>query len=556
MRPGRKSGRDGTMLGLVLLAAAAFPSPALAQPQAPAADDVAAKDQAPAAPAPAGDAAGAGPASSMQTAAAPGLQAPQPPPTELAPGADAPLAGPPLPALVPDSHDGKTYDIPVPSTGGPPRPLTLEEAFVLGSRHPSLKAARENIELADLGDNRVLTFWQPQVNATGTYTRYDSEIVFGMPDFTRLQPNPEGPLPFTVPVRNVAIQQANSFAGVISAQIPLFVGPLLPQLASAKDMQQIARMQYSYQERSFLLTPVAMTYYGAVAAGEAVEVARRTVEVNRHHYQATSRMFEVGQATRLAVLQAEIAVVQAEQNLRRAETGWMAALRNLEILLNVQGPLQLQHPVLPPLPLASETELLARALEQRTDYQAAQMLITVAERGRATADWGWAPTLSANGLYRISNSENFAGDKDTWQLGLALNLPLWDGGTRIVARQEANVKIRQAFEQRDAVKSAIASEINAQLKAVQEAEADLVTMRHTVALAREGVAAAQASYEVGMATNLEVLDANQKMFEAEIGLIQTQIKLDLARLQLANTIGTFRPLSTVAENGPKAPAEG
>ena len=63
-----------------------------------------------------------------------------------------------------------------------------------------------------------------------------------------------------------------------------------------------------------------------------------------------------------------------------------------------------------------------------------------------------------------------------------------------------------------------------------------------------GVTAAKASFEVGMATNLDMLDANQKLFEVEMGLVLMQIQLDLARLQLAHAIGLFDPLAAEQRN--------
>ncbi|MBM4318717.1 MAG: TolC family protein [Deltaproteobacteria bacterium] len=468
-------------------------------------------------------------------------------PGEPAPPADVPLAqGLPLPALVPvtDEEDGRrSYQIPVPSSGGPAQPLTLEEAYRLGSKHPAIKAAQQEIARADLLDNQMLVGWHPQLTATGSYIHFDEEVKMGMPDFGSIHPDPRSPIGVGFATKEIILQPQDMFSAQVDLMAPLFVGPLLPALKAARETQQLSRLSFARAQLSFLLTPIATTYYGAVAAGEAVVVANRSLEVTRKHYEATTRMFEVGQATRLAVLQAEIAVIQAEQKLRQAHTGWTAALRGLEILLGVQGPLQLQHPRLPPAPGGDETTLLAQALQQREDYLAAQRMIRAAELGRSKADWGWSPSLAAIGSYSISNRENFAGESDAWQIGLALKLPVWDGGARLVEREMANVQVIQAIQQRRAIESAIANEINMQLKAVQEAEADLVQVRHMVALAREGVAAAQASFEVGMATNLEVLDANQKLFEAEIGLVQTQIKLDLTRLQLAHAVGMFRPLA-------------
>ncbi len=461
-----------------------------------------------------------------------------------APGLVAPPKGS-LDELVPADVQAIVASLQGPDLTLEGRPLSLEEAYRMGRSHPALKAAREQVTQADLLDDRVLTFWKPRLSATGTYTHYNSEIRMAFPDFSTLQldfTNPE--MPFQMETRDIVLQKQDSFGGIVQLQAPIFVGPLLVELDNARQARRLGELQVARQERTFLLTPVAATYYGAVAAAETLQVARRTLATNWRHLDANRRMFDVGQGNRLSVLQAAMAVIDASQKLRRAETAWRSAQRNLELLLQTTGPLRLSHPPAPAVPPGDEAALLRRAEAVRPDLAATALAVEMAERSLDKFWWQFAPTLAANGMYRLSDSENFAGEKGSWQVGLALNLPLYDGGTRYVERAEASSKLRQAVEQREALRQQVAAELSEKLKAIEEHEANLLTTRHAVALAREGVAAAEASFAVGMATNLEVLDANTRLFEAEQGLVTLQILLDLARLQLAHAVGDFDPLAT------------
>jgi len=452
------------------------------------------------------------------------------------------------------------------------RAVVLDEAYRLAVEHPALKAAQESVEQAGLLRERLMTFWKPQISAVGTYTHFDNEITMAFPDFGSMDLvmipeevlrafNPEyegGPvgLPDFASMKSseIVLQKQDSFAGILQFQWPLFSAPLIVELGTADQVEELARLQVRHQRRAFLMAPVALTYYGAVAAEETLEVARRRLKTSLTHFEATQRLFEVGQGTRLTVLQAALSAVDASQQVRQADTAVRTALRTLELLLGVKGPIALQHPDPPQLPAGAEQDLLRLALQRRLDVRAADVSVRVAERNR---DKFWAqfvPTLAANGHWRVSDSENFAGDKASWQVGLALSVPLYDGGARYVDRHEALSKLRQATEQRSALHQQIAAELSEKLKAVQEAEARLVTTQQALELAQEGAAAAQASFKVGMVSNLDVLDANQQLFEAEQGLVQVKIMLDVARLQLAHVVGLFAPMER-SESTPSSAGE-
>lgn len=458
--------------------------------------------------------------------------------------------------------------VPPPRATGVGRVIVLDEAYRLASQHPALKAAEEGVAQAELLHDRLMTFWKPQISAVGTYTHFDNEITMGFPDFGSMNMvmipeevlrafNPEyegGPVGLpdfsSMKSSEIVLQKQDSFAGILQFQWPLFSAPLIKELGTAEQVEEMTRLQVLHQRRSFLMAPVALTYYSALAARDSLDVSRRRLETVMTHFEATQRLFEVGQGTRLTVLQAALSAVDASQKVRQADTALGTALRTLELLLGVQGPIELERPAAPPLPMGGEQDLLRLAMQRRQDVRAADVAVQVAERNRDKFWTQFVPSLAATGHWRVSDSENFAGDKASWQVGLALNVPLYDGGARYVERNEALSKLRQAEEQRTALHQQIAAELSEKLRALREAEAGLVTTQQALELAREGAAAAQASFQVGMVSNLDVLDANQQLYEAEQGLVGIKIMLAVARLQLAHVVGAFTPMERAQPTPP------
>ncbi len=452
-----------------------------------------------------------------------------------------------------------------PSQEGGGLAISLRRACELALAHPALRAARESVVQADLVDDRILTAWLPKLTATGTFTHFDQEISMMFPDFGTMEMQrlvlPEELRQIFMPdsdtgellvpdfssmeSREVVIQKQNSFGAVVQLQAPIVIPALIPELRNAGRLQEMARLKLRRDELSFLLSPVSMAYLGAIAARSSLEVARRNLEIMQEHHRATVKRFEVGQATRLTVLQAAMAEANAKQRLHKAETAWHTSERNLEILLQVDGPLVLQPPDIEPaeaIERLDESALLEHALTRREDYAAVLVMVEVARRNVDKLWWRFLPSLVAQGMYRASDSENFAGDKSSWQIGLALSLPIFDGGSRFVERQEALSKLREAEQQARALRQSIAGQISEGLRSLAEAEANLRSMEHALELAREGAAAAKATFEAGMATNLDVIDANQKLFEAEQGMVAARVALDMARLRLEHAAGEFRPV--------------
>jgi len=101
--------------------------------------------------------------------------------------------------------------------------------------------------------------------------------------------------------------------------------------------------------------------------------------------------------------------------------------------------------------------------------------------------------------------------------------------------------IREARAQRRALAQRIESDI-VKLKAdLASAEAGVISARKAVKLARTTAGDMDASFSVGAATQLDVLDASHRRLEAEIQLTRSLYQRDLARLALAHAMGVFDP---------------
>ncbi len=122
-----------------------------------------------------------------------------------------------------------------------------------------------------------------------------------------------------------------------------------------------------------------------------------------------------------------------------------------------------------------------------------------------------------------------------------LTLPLYDGGKRYADLRESHSKIREAVLQRKLLGQQIESEIVRLRAEMTSAEAGVISAQKVVELAKTTVEDMEASFEAGVATQLDLLDASQRLLEAEIGLTKSLHGRDLTRLSLFHSMGQFNP---------------
>jgi outer membrane protein TolC len=174
-----------------------------------------------------------------------------------------------------------------------------------------------------------------------------------------------------------------------------------------------------------------------------------------------------------------------------------------------------------------------RSLEQRID---------AAEFQRVAADAARRPTVAvtAGFDYARPNLRIFPIAErwdDSWDAGIALRWPLWDGDR---ARAEA----AQAGRVVDGARQRLAEFDSVLALEVQQRLLELESGRSAITAADEGVrAAAEARrvvterYRAGVATQTEVLDADVALLQAELDRTRTFAAIRLAEARLDRALG-------------------
>ena len=337
------------------------------------------------------------------------------------------------------------------------------------------------------------------------------------------------------------------------------VQPLFRQqnwLAYSESELQVAQTeaQFKIAEQELILR-VAQTYFDVLLAQDSVQLAATQKSAIAEQLEQAKRNFEVGSATITDTLEA-----QARADLISSQE--VAAQSNLEIKRSALQQLtnatpgslrQLGGQFKPEAPQPMDIEKwVADAQQGNLQVQVAQVSAELAEKEVARNRGGHYPTvdLVANYTENSASGGSFGvgSDSRNSSIGVQLNLPLFQGGATQSKWREAAANRDRARAELDNVRRTVAVQTRqaylgavngiAQVQALQQALKSGESLRD----------ASKLGQEVGVRTNLDVLNAHQQLYATRRDLAQAEYSYLLSHLQLKAASGTLQEADLIKVN--------
>jgi outer membrane protein TolC len=140
--------------------------------------------------------------------------------------------------------------------------------------------------------------------------------------------------------------------------------------------------------------------------------------------------------------------------------------------------------------------------------------------------------------YISSNPANMISPKQyNWSMGVAVTVPIFDGFAANAKVKEARAKYSEAVLSKEDFEEQVALEVRKGCLDIIQADAIIASQRAGIEEAREALKIANVSYESGVATNLDVLDAQVSLSQVEENLSEAIYDHIMAKAYLARTMG-------------------
>lgn len=405
-----------------------------------------------------------------------------------------------------------------------PLQLTLREAEALALKnHPAIDAAELN---ALASRERIAQFESVRhpfvtANVTGAAAPEQSRLAAGG--------------------LNNPLVLSRFSTGVSVSQL-LFDFGRTSQLVEGSRLASLAESEKTKATRADVILNVQRIYYTALGTKTLVEIAKQTIAARQLLVDQVSALVQAQMKSGLDLSIANTNLAEARLLLSAAENGRLSAHAQLAEAVGMSRavPIELAEEPMPNVEPLSATELNERALRDRPEIGAARLeaesLSSVAEAERALR----FPSVTASvgaGLIpaRVKelSSEYVAG-------GLNVSIPFLNGGLFKARRREAEFRAQSAQRRTRLVENAVSREVSVALLDVATAAERVTLTQQFIEQASQAVELAQARYDLGLSSIIELSQAQLVKTSAEIQHSNARYDYQIRRAILNHRAGAIR----------------
>ena len=323
----------------------------------------------------------------------------------------------------------------------------------------------------------------------------------------------------------------------LSLRQPVFRGGrTVAATREAENLVLAARARLTEVEQDVLLRAVTV-YMDVWRAGAVVDLAINNERRLERTLEATRDRFEVGDVSRTDVAQAKSRLSTAIADRIRAR-GDLTATR--AAYLNVVG--VAPDAVAPPTPLGGLPGDAANARETAAAGHPALLRAIYIERAaRAAARKAMGeifPEVSLNAELRHAEEQSASsGTTKSASLTARVTIPLYQSGGEYARVRAAREVIAQRRLDIERSRRAVIENTTQSWQALETARAQITAFEDAVRAAEIAFEGAEQEATVGTRTTLDVLDAEQELFDARIDLVRAQRDEVVASYALAAAVG-------------------
>lgn len=339
----------------------------------------------------------------------------------------------------------------------------------------------------------------------------------------------------------VYVSDNSSSASVgISVSMPLFQGLNLYNTNKSNQLNLQASIQDLEAAKRDLKLTIMAYYMEVVYCKELKGVAERQLELSESQYQRTRELFEVGRVPESNVYESAAQVASDRASLTEAENNLMLKLLDLAQTMEIDD-IENFDVVSPEafmtddeLPLASPQATFQYALGHQPEMQAAQLRLQQAHYDLKAAKSAWYPSLSfyggySNGYYHYftGNSANipFSQQLQTngrTQLGMSLNIPIFNGMQTKYRVKMTELGIENQRLNIENTEKKLKKEIQQAYYSAVAAKQKYVSAENSLKSSQLAYEYAQAGFEAGKTTLMELNESKNRLYKAESGLLQAK----------------------------------
>jgi outer membrane protein len=402
--------------------------------------------------------------------------------------------------------------------------LKLSEALAAAYQtNPQLAEARSAVQALDQGVDQANAGWRPSVNASITQG-YDHGLVSLLPG------------------AGTSVINSQPTIGQVTLSQPIFRGGRTDaEVSQAIERVHAGRAQLISTEQSVLLGAVT-AYMDVVRDMRNLEFSRQNVRSLQDELNAVRTELSAGAVTRTDAYQAEARLARARVDEAGAESRLAASRAAFESV--VGRPVGTLDPdiSLPHLPVNKEGALEI-ALKQNPDLDQARANERAATYAVNDAIGALLPEISVSGQYQyLLNAPNasifgIGGPQQVLGVTAQVNVPIYQGGAEEATVRRAKDVHEQANMALASAERGVRQNLESAWESLTAAEAVITANDAQAVATQNAVGGVKQEQEAGERSVLDVLNAQQELFLAQVQLSTAQHDQVVAAYRLLAVTG-------------------
>ncbi len=323
----------------------------------------------------------------------------------------------------------------------------------------------------------------------------------------------------------------------------IFSLSLIQRWRAARTGVDVASLEAEVTKRDVMAT-TGLLYIEAIRAEAAVKARQADIELSQQLLKLAKDRKAAGIATGLDVTREEVQLENTRQRLLVAQNDQESAKLNLIRALGIDFDVRLvltDELALVNVAPQSHTDALLAAHENRTELKAQLTRQKLASLSLSSVTSERVPSLSLNGDYGwvgLKPDDAFA----TRSVGLMLSVPIFDGGQREGRISETRSRVRQESIRMKDVTDQISLEVRNALLTLDSSRQQVGVAEKGIELAMKELTFARDRYAAGLATNIEVTNAQTSVARARDNQIEALFRFNASRINLARAKGEIEQL--------------
>ncbi|WP_308537111.1 TolC family protein [uncultured Megasphaera sp.] len=335
---------------------------------------------------------------------------------------------------------------------------------------------------------------------------------------------------------------SNAFGNNLSVTIPLYTGGKVEgnidvaKLGKTNAQEDILRVEQATKYSAI------EGYYGLLAYQELQGVYHEAVDNLQGHLDNVQAQYNVGTKAKVDVLSSDVSLANAKTTAITADNNVAIAESNLNNILGLplETKLNLADHQLPfdtyNISLQEATDY---AMKYRPEVLQAAIAVQQAERNIDIADAGNKPTVAITGGNNWADN-TFPGidaNKRSWNIGAGVTYNFYDGGATKAKVNQAKQDLLVARETEQKTREAVQLEVKQAYLNIRSAAQKVEETQTVVDQAHENYRIQNIRYQAGVGINLDVLDAQLSLNEAQVNHIQALYDYNVGIAKLEQVMG-------------------